>query len=330
MKARGAMVQGALGAVGLLAAWTTWQREPERPPGEAVVLDATHNDLTKVRYEDEKKWVELEVRKGDGVWIHTSARADLKLPERTVRGNEGADKLVDKFTPLRATRALGALGADKLKEFGLDAPKKKLLVTARGGQSTFLVGNSPYGVSDPYVKDDKDSKVYVLGGGVLSDLDGAATRLVDRTLHQFLPSEFDAISVAAAGKKRELVQVNPESAGAKLAGKSNPSKPDDLAKNWHDKVWRLVATEVLGHGEDPASGAPQLAARLDYSFRGKSRGYIELARVTPPAKPEGTPPGAPPPGNEIYVRTEHTAGWVKVPSSTDDLLHEAEKVAAAE
>ena len=333
MKARGAMVQGALAAVGLVAAWTTWQREPDHAPGEAVVLDVTHNDLSKVRFEDEKKWVELEVRKGDGVWLHTSARLDLKLPERTLRANESAEKLLERFAPLRANRSLGALGPDKLKEFGLEAPKKKLRITARGEESTFLVGSSPFGVSDPYVKDEHDGKVYLLGGSILSDLESATTRLLDRSLHQFLPSEFDGLTVAAAGKQREFVQTHAEnSSTAKLAAKATPEKADEMVKNWHDKVWRLVSTDVLGQNENPASGAPQIAARIDYTFRGKERGFIELARVIPAAPPDG-PAGAPKPltpQSEIYARTEHTAGWVKVPASNDELLHEAEKIAASE
>ncbi len=327
MRPAGAMVQGALAAVGLLGAWATWQREPERAPGEAIVLDVTHNDLGTIRYETDKGWVELSAHKGDGVWLHVGPRSDAKTPERVLRGNESAEKLYDKFAPLRATRGLGALGGDKLKEFGLDAPKKKILVTARGGQTTLLVGTSPYGVSDPYVKDDRDGKVYLLGGGVLADLESASTRLIDRALHQFLPTEWDGLTVTAGGKKKELVQVNAESAmAAKIALKANPTKPDDMAKNWHDKVWRLVSLDVLGHDEKPAGGEPQVVARLDYTHRGKERGFIELGRVTPP-KPEGQSGAGP--ASEIYLRSEHTAGWVKVPSSADDLVKEAEKIAAS-
>jgi hypothetical protein len=326
MRARGAMVQGALAAVGLLGAWATWQREPDRAPGEALVLDVTHNDLAKIRFEDDKKWLELEPHTGDGVWLHVSARADAKTPERVLRGNESAEKLLDKFAPLRASRALGALGADKLKEFGLDAPKKKIVITARGATSTLQVGTSPFGVSDPYVKDERDGKVYMLGGGVLSDLESAATRLVDRSLHTFLPSEFDGLALSAGGKKRELVQTNPESAAAaKLAPKANPGKPDDLAKNWHDKVWRMVGVDVLGHDEAPASGTPEIVARLDYTMRGKERGFAELGRVA--GKP-AVPPATTPPQNELYVRTEHSAGWIKLSPTSEDLFKEAEKVAA--
>jgi hypothetical protein len=48
----------------------------------------------------------------------------------------------------------------------------------------------------------------------------------------------------------------------------------------------------------------------------------------PTKKP--TPPPAAPPKADLYARTEHTAGWVKLPASAEELFKEAEKVAAGE
>lgn len=336
MRARGAVIQGGLAALGLVAAYGTWQREPERAPGEVVVVETTKNDLSKVRFEDGAKWVELEQRKEGGeasVWLHLSASESPKAPERQVRGNDGATKLWEKFAPLRATRALGTQPAEKLKELGLDQPKKKILVTARGQTRTLLVGTSPYGVSDPYVMDAHDKRVYVLGGGVLADLEAAGVRLVNRALHAFKPNEYDALTVAHAGKKRELVQVPGDSPfNAKLASKKSPAKPDDLAKNWHDKVWRLYVTEVLGKGETPERGEPEVLLRLDYAEKGKAKGFMELGRVKapPPPAPAASTPAPPQPPADIYARTEHTSGWVKLPATADDLIKEAEKVVSAE
>ena len=102
--------------------------------------------MQKVRFADGAgKTVELDARKEGRdeeprVWLKLSADAKKKKPARELPGNEGAERLWDKFAPLRATRALGVLGADKLKELGLDAPKKHLEVTARGVTHTFDVG----------------------------------------------------------------------------------------------------------------------------------------------------------------------------------------------
>lgn len=335
MKTRGAAIQGGLAALGLVAAYVTWQREPERAPGEVVVIDAGKDDVTMIRYEDGAKWVEMIPKReddGPAVWLHISAKPDGKprpIPERLVRGNEGARKLLDRFTPLHATRALGTLDAAKLKELGLDAPKKKLTITVRGAVRTFGVGTSPFGVSDPYVKDEKDGRVYVLGGGLLGDLDGASTRLVDRTLHTFKPAEYDALTVTASGKTRELVTIGAEQPlNVKLASKKTPTKADDLAKNWHDKVWRLVVTDLLGKDELPSTGTPTVALRIDYQSHGKARGFLELGRVAPaPPTIASMPPQTTP---DIFARTEHTPGWAKVPATADELIKEADKVATGE
>jgi hypothetical protein len=335
VRARGAAIQGGLAAAGLLLAYATWQREPERAPGEVVVLEAGKNDLTQVRYDDGAgRRVELSARPGsDGeseIWMHLSARdGKPPVPERELRGNEGSRRLFERFAPLRATRALGTLAGDKLKELGLDAPKKKIAVTARGAQTTLDVGMSPYGVSEPYVKDERDGRVYVLGAGVISELDGAASRLVDRTLHSFKPAEYDAVTLTVGAKKRELAAITPPGGvgPVKLAAAKTRDKPDELASNWHDKLWRAMVTEVLGKGETPAGGAPTVALRVDYLQRGKPRGFIEVGRVAAPA-PAATST-APPPA-DVYARSEHTAGWVKLPPTTEDVLKEADKVAAGE
>ncbi len=332
MKARGAAIQGGLALVTLTAAYATWQRQPEHSAAEAVVLEASKNDLTKVRYDEGAKWVELE-RKGSGsdaaIWLKFSAKEDAKppVPERLVRGNESADKLWERFTPMRALRALGALEPAKLKELGFETAKKKVEVTARGDKRTFVIATAPTGGSAPYWKDERDGRVYVVES-ILSDLDSAQVRLVSRGLHTFKKTEFDAITVSASDKKRELVQTQPETPNAKLASKKDPNKTDEQAKNWHDKIFGASAVEVLGQGEKPAGGEPQLALKVEYFSHGKSVGFVELGRV-PQVAPANTSAPAPT-ASDIYARTEHTAGWVKLPAIMEDLVKEADKIVAGE
>ena len=154
----------------------------------------------------------------------------MKKPAREVPGNEGAERLWEKFAPLRATRALGTLKPDKLKELGLDAPKKKLELTARGVKHTFEVGSSPFGVSDPYVKDDQDGRVYVLGGGVINDLASAGVRLVDRGLHGFKPGDFDSVTISAGGKTRTLSAPPAENPFAAKLVDPKSGKPDEMSR----------------------------------------------------------------------------------------------------
>ena len=336
MRTRGAAIQGGLAAFGLIFAYTTWQRQPEKPAGEAIVLDAGKNDLVKIRFEDKTKpdapkWVELEPGKdADGplAWVKTSANPTLKAPERTVRGNDAALKLVEKFTPLRATRALGVLAPEKLKELGLDTPKKTLEVTTRSGKVTFSVASSAFNVSDPYVIDDS-KKVYVLGGGILSDLDSAAVRFTDRALHTWKQPDFDAFTVTTGGKSRELLQKTAETpATAKVVSKKT-DKPDEMAKNWHDKIWRTYAVEILGKDEKP-EGELTPVLKIDYLQKGKSRGYLEIVRGPGPPPPAAAAPTSQPPSTVLYARSEHTIGWVKLPLTVDEALKEADKIVAGE
>ncbi len=70
---RSAAVQGGLAALGLLAAHLTWQRDPERAPGAATVIDASKSDVALVHYADNNTIVDFRRGHGDNdapVWIH--------------------------------------------------------------------------------------------------------------------------------------------------------------------------------------------------------------------------------------------------------------------
>ncbi|MDB4971460.1 MAG: hypothetical protein JWN44_7149 [Myxococcales bacterium] len=332
MNVRGAAVQSGLAALGLVVAYTTWQRDPERAPGEVTVVDVNKGDVQKIRFDSgDGKWVELDRRKeardeDPRVWLKISPDLQKKTPAREVAGNEGAERLWDKFGPLHATRALGALKPEKLKELGLDAAKKKLELTARGVKHTFTVGSSPTGVSDPYAKDDQDGRVYVLGGGVVADLESAGVRLVDRTLHGFKPGDFDGVAVTAGGKTRALQVPPAENQFAAKLVSAKSGKPDEMAKNWHDKLWRSMVTEVLGKGEAPERGTPEIGCKVEYTWRGKQKGFLEVGRLMPSQTlSTSTTPMA-----ETWARSEHTSGWVKMPGNADDVLKECTKIASGE
>ena len=144
MRTRGAAIQGGLAAIGLLAAYATWQREPEKTSAEAIVADVSKGDLSKVRFDDGTKWVELTQRKeadGPAVWIKMSANATAKTPERTGEqivktrcakchetGDGGAPKIGDQ-----------AAGIPRVKQ-GLDGVVRSAInghaaLPARGGQA---------------------------------------------------------------------------------------------------------------------------------------------------------------------------------------------------
>src|SRR5438105_532356 len=83
----------------------------------------------------------------------------------------------------------------------------------------------------------------VLVVDVINDLESAGVRLVDRQLHVFKPGDYDAVTISAGGKSRTLSAPPSENQFAAKLVNAKTGKPDDMAKNWHDKVWRLMVTE---------------------------------------------------------------------------------------
>jgi hypothetical protein len=346
MNARAVLTQGVLAAAGLTVAYVTWQRQPELASGEAFALDIAKGDLEKVRYDDTdlKSWTEIVRDKdasGPFVTVHLSGSdatgvtmphghpsVPIKVPERLVRGNESAERLFERFAPLRATRALGNLDAAKLKDLGLDTTKKKIEVIGRGTHRTYALAPAPPGGSDPYVRDQQDGKVYIVPRVILSDLQSASTNLVERRLHGFKIEEVDKIVVTAAGKKKEFKATRLEDIPGIRLVPAGSDKADETAKNWHDRIWNLFPSEVLGKNEVPKEGTPRTAIRVDYFSRGRSLGWVELGRAggTPPPA-ESTASPQPATADAAYARSEFSLGWVKLPGDVLGLMNEGESLA---
>jgi len=126
----------------------------------------------------------------------------------------------------------------------------------------------------------------------------------------FQSEEFDTLAVKAGGKEKSYVVP---SAG-KLAAKESPENADDFARNWHDRVLRMYAVDLLGKGEVPPGGEPNVELRVDYARGTRSVGWLEMGRS----------------GSDVYARSENTAGWVKVATGADSMLREAPRVAGGE
>jgi hypothetical protein len=359
---KAAALQGGLAALGLITVHLTWQRQPDGLPGDVTLIDAGKNDLGRVHFEDDTAVVDLERHKDGpeaGIWLHlvekppatkpTPPPADPKNapkngtatseppaqglapatppnPPRDLRGSEAAGKLLDQFTPFRSPRAFGVLDPAKLKELGLDQSKKKLTITAKGDTREYIVGQPPGGNGEAFLRDVRDGRVYLMPHSVLGDFN-ASTRLVDKKLHGFEQAEFETLRLTVDGKTRELLQTHRETPlTTQLASPKTPDKVDQMAKNWHDMLWRSFPMEVLGRGETPKEGTPTPVVRVEYFDGKKSLGYIELAK--PPETAQQQTDSA---GNRttLYARTERTAGWVKL-HVNGTLTSDAEKIVAAQ
>jgi hypothetical protein len=338
MTGRAAATQGGLAAIGLLAALLTSQRQPEHAPGSVTVIDATKMDVTHVHYTDDHNAVDFERGHGDKdppVWIHLVPTADKAKPKeppappRDLVGDEQATKVLDEFAPLVSPRAFGQLDVAKLKELGLESPTRKLDVTVKGEVHHYVVGQPDKATGgESFLRDTGDGHVYLMPRGILSDLQNPG-HLVDRRLHGFEPGDFDRMVLVAGGKSKEYVQLDREArAKAAFAPSKTPDKPDQMAKNWHDAVWRTFPSDILGRGEEPASGKPTVVLRVDY-FDGKSSvGYMELAREESAGGVSEAAASEAASGGDIYARTEHSAGWLKLHNG-GQLVADAQKLLAA-
>jgi len=335
MTGRALAVQGGIAALGLVTMYATWQREPEHAPGAVTVIDASKSDVTRVHYEDEG--VAADLTRGDtgddtGIWMHlvmkpkpeakkpdgkdakNDAKAEVKAtpPPRDLLPGESAKHLYDQFAPLVSMRAFGVLDAAKLKEIGLDNPKRKLEVTVKGAVRRYEIGQpAQQSGGEAFLRDTSDGRVYLLPRNMLSELQNA-DHLVDRRLHAFEPGDYDRIKLTSGGKQKEFVVIGRESPKtATLAPAKAPDKRDQTAKTWNDSLWRLWPSDILGKGEQPTAGKVGVLLRVDYMDGSKNVGWIEIGRIETAS---GVSEDAPATG-DLYAHTEHTASWVKVPTA---------------
>jgi len=344
---KGVALQGGLALVGLVAAYLTWQRQPELQAGEVFVLDITKNELGKLRFEDEeaKTWAEMQTEHDDNgsfVALRLSRRelpasktpapasaptADKSTPERLLRGSEAAKTLYERFAPLRATRALGVLDAGKLKDLGLAAAKKHITVSTRSGQRVFDIAPAPLGGSDPYLRDQTDGRVFVISRSILNDFQAAATSLVEHHLHNFRLEDADRVTMTAGATKKEFrVARSADGHGAEIAEAATPDKPDATARAWQERVFGLWPSESLGKDETPAEGEPLTKLRIEYFTRGRSLGWVVVAEA-PGSPMESVSSTAAARKKTFYAKSEYTLGWDKLAGDSDSLVTEGVKLA---
>jgi hypothetical protein len=324
-----------LALIGLTAAYVTANRPKEAVRSETVtVLNTSSNSLEKIRFEDGPRFFELQKSNprplltlgflpgqepkpapapSDGGLMTSAPKAP---PTRSTPTNERGEGVFAKFAPLEAQRALGQLSDAKLDELGLLSGTRLLTVKAAGAERVFKVAKPLPGVFGSYLQDANSKEVYLVAASLFSDLDPTSQMLVDRRPHVFKQSEFDSFTVRIGKNKGEFVQKNadiPQS--AIVARAKTPDKPDELVKNWHDKIFnRLIVTEVLGKDELPSSGVPELKMRVEYFFKAKSVGFLEISRDTAGA---------------TWARSENSASYLGVHQGSEELVSEAEHFISA-
>ena len=363
MRGRPVLVQAAVAAGALALAAAVWLRPPRQgAPGEVPVAVLARGEVTAVHWDDGAHAVNVtrgtDADRAVLVHIATSpsvqppdagpgapsdagvaghgargdggvrGRADAGVtdvlralreapppPPRDLRGNETAEQLLDRVSPPMATRDLGPITPARRTELGLEASSKRLrLDTGPGmagpGRMLEFVVSTPPGAAGTYLLA-PDGHLWLVQESLVQDLSAAASRLVDRRLHTFRSDEPDALQLQLDGHARAFV-VRKVQGSTRVAPAENPDAPSAEATAWADRVWRLAPLDVLGRGETPREGTPAIALRVEYARDRRPLGFVELARA----------------GAEWFARTEHTAGWVRLPPQSASLHEQAERLEA--
>lgn len=358
MNTRGLALQGALAAVGLVAAYLTWQREPEGMPGEITVLDISKRAIEKARWEDATRFVELfrNPEEDGNLWVRIGekpkppppppAMADGGVtgvgtdggaapggadggvaptppppaappapppPPKVLRGSQNAETLLGRLAPVKGSRSIGELDAQKLEELGFVNSPRKLTLTVDGREQVLVIG-SPKGLpwGTPYVMRE-DGKVFLMVTTIIPDFENAFNRLVDRRQHKFEEGDYDTLVVTQDKNTRTFSVTGKPPAPMVISPQDKPGEQDEFVRNWHDRIWRVASLDVLGKGEEPPGSPLTDIFRVDYKKGGKDIGFFQVAKST-----QAT----------YYARTELSAGWIRLPPAFDGLANESIKVAS--
>lgn len=256
-------------------AYVAWQKPNITDKDDSVVVfGEAAEKLTAVEWSDESNVVKV-AHEGEALTVTTTKMAPAPTAPaspQTYPATEAARDMLKKLAPLSAARDLGKLAPEQLKEFGLDMPKSKLVLTFGEVQRSLDVGNTVFGSGDYYART-RDGETYLVRAAILSALGHGAIALQDKDVG--VPrKKFDTVRISAGGKQREIKQRNGDDPSKAFF--ADPAEPDhrlDSLSGWMDRVLRLRVVELAS--ESP-SGEPQLTVEF---LSGKDP--VSILRVWP-------------------------------------------------
>lgn len=218
---------------------------------------------------------------------------------------EAADNLVKSLAPLMAYRSIGKIGKSREKDFGLDKPHGTLEVVIGGKKHTLVFGGTTPGGGDRYAREKETGLVYAIPGEISRNMMFAESRLVEHELHGFKPDDVKSLRVIKGKEHRDLVKM-PDKRDA-WADAATPTRLDETAGNWLDKLGRLRVMSYVDKPSPPPSPA-DLVAEVDYYGGSHDKlGRLELYKV--PSKKKGEK-------FDYLARTEYTRWYAKVLQSS--------------
>ena len=178
-----------------------------------LTLSGGEAAVTAVRRQgDSKFWITYSkpaVAKPDG----TPGDPATAVNERFLAGEKIKD-ILDGLNPLEAQRAIGKLDEKQAEEFGLKDSKEKFTVKASNGTTlALIVGKQSYGSRNRFVRDEKDGRVLLINGDIISDLAKANIRLYERGLLSTPMEEASKAEVKAGPKSKKFDHTKKDQTG---------------------------------------------------------------------------------------------------------------------
>ena len=319
---RSLVLHGVLALGGLIMAWNVWTEEAtEEVSPDAVELFECGESLEAIRLLGERRDTVLEAREEDGrpyYWIRIERRPDRADPVvKEFVGGEAVDELVLKLEPLRAERSLGVLDDEKLEELELDGEGQRLRIECGSRSVEWRVGATTFGQPLRYLRDPESGIVFLADSSLISELEAAEHRLMQRELLRLDMTEVETLHVRAFGEEQTLKQANRhDAARAQWVDAADPDRRNDLYGNWLNRFARLTVQEYLAVDAEPgadledASASYETLVEMEYrDEEGEVLDTLQLARV------DAEQP-------QYYARTGATRSWVKVIRSVSQQIED--------
>ena len=249
---------------------------------EATIINARPADVQKVTFVGKSKTVTIEPRKDAvGAWYYGTIEKTTSSPDASTLPTRSpfisvttGEKLMQNLASLKALRDAGPLPPERLAELGLEKPEATVTVKLASGERVLEIGGTTPGGTDRYVRDPSNSRVYVITGEPIRDLEWAESRLLDRELHDWKESEIEKAKLLAADKTRQVLRRTTD--GKTIwADASSPDTNDETIGNFMQRLDRLRPSEY----QDSLPENRVTLLRVDFEGKRGPIGWFELSKV---------------------------------------------------
>lgn len=242
----------------ILALYLGLKDPKDRRIGEAWTKIESTNIRT-ITYTDEKKSVVIEPTGGTTAWVTLKAEGETQT---YLAGSKVRD-LYFAFSPIWATRKIGALNTRKKKEYGFDQSPASLRFELREGLSQeFLIGRRGFQSSEFFVMDKANQKVFLWNREPIDMIQDPA-RIAMKELQIFNPELINTIGIEAGdpAKARELIKSR------KLwSERGKPLSLEDPVFDWLESLSTLKVGAYRVRPEAPSAYLMRLVVRLESLF----------------------------------------------------------------